>query len=202
MAKRGSYAKSAARREEILRQALSVIDEEGYSAASVTRIADVAGISKTGLLHHFGTRENLFAEVLRLRDELDASEFEGPDTSLSDVEDAYLRVVKRNAQVPGLVELFTRLSVEAADPHHPAHEFFATRTAVLEERIAETAADAMGTSNPGSPDPDHVALIVMALTDGLQQHWLRDPSIDMTEILATLFHIFDQALGPDSNSQA
>lgn len=195
MAKRGSYAKSAARRDEILRQALAVIDEEGYGAASVTRIAEVAGISKTGLLHHFGTKENLFTEVLRLRDELDGSQFEKPGADLADVERAYLRVVERNTRIPGLVELFARLSVEAANPEHPAHDFFLQREKAIGDRIAATVDAALSDDLRGDVDPSLVALIVLAATDGLQQRWLLDPSVDMTAALETLFTIFNTALG-------
>ncbi|QPZ38344.1 TetR/AcrR family transcriptional regulator [Paramicrobacterium chengjingii] len=198
MAKRGSYAKSAARRDEILRQALAVIDAEGYGAASVARIAEVAGISKTGLLHHFGTKENLFTEVLRLRDELDGSMFEHPNAELADVESAYLRVVERNTRIPGLVELFTRLSIEATDPEHPAHEFFLRREKVIGDRIAATVDAALADDVRGNVDPSLVALIVMAATDGLQQRWLLDPNVDMAGALEALFRVFDTALGTGS----
>lgn len=194
MAKRGAYAKSAVRREEILRKALAVIDQEGYAAASVTRIAEVAGISKTGLLHHFGTKENLFTEVLRYRDELDATSFDRPDATLAEVERSYLDVVQRNAEIPGLIELFARLGVEATDPDHPAHEFFTRRESAIRERIAETVSSTLGNAERDDVDPDAVALIVMSVTDGLQQRWLLDPDVDMTGALETLFRIFDTAL--------
>ncbi|WP_433870280.1 TetR/AcrR family transcriptional regulator [Saccharopolyspora sp. CA-218241] len=194
MAKRGSYAKSAVRRDEILRHALAVVDEEGYAAASVTRIAEAAGISKTGVLHHFGTRENLLTEVLRLRDELDAVEFERPHPSLSDVEDAYLRVIGRNTRIPGMVELFTRLSVEATNPEHPAHDFFLRREKVIGAGISETVSRVLDERGVTDVDPDVVALIVLAVTDGLQQRWLVDRSVDMTAAVGTLFRIFDAAL--------
>lgn len=202
MAKRGSYAKSAARRDEILRQALAVIDAEGYGAASVTRIAEVAGISKTGLLHHFGTKENLFTEVLRLRDELDGSQFEKPAADLGEMEHAYLSVVERNTRIPGLVELFARLSVEAANPEHPAHDFFLQREKTIGDRIAATVDAALGDDLRDDVDPSLVALIVLAATDGLQQRWLLDPSVDMTAALETLFTIFNTALGSRADDTA
>lgn len=194
MAKRGSYAKSEARREEILRKALEVIDAEGYAAASVTRIAEAAGISKTGVLHHFGTKENLFTEVLRLRDDLDGSAFQQPEATLPELEAAYLQVVERNSQIPGMVELFTRLSIEATDATHPAHEFFLRRDADIGARISATVARSLGDAHKDSVDPDVVAQILLAATDGLQARWLLNPEVDMTGALATLFRIFDAAL--------
>ncbi|WP_309127460.1 TetR/AcrR family transcriptional regulator [Microbacterium sp.] len=197
MGKRGSYAKSEARRDSILRTALEVIDTEGYAAASVTRIAEAAGLSKTGVLHHFETKEKLLTEVLRLRDELDESGFADPTASLGDLEAAYLKVVERNARIPGMVELFTRLSVEATDPDHPAHDFFLRREADIGRRIAETVERHLDERHRGAVEPDAVALLLLAATDGLQMRWLLDPEIDMTAALATLFRIFDAVLdGP------
>lgn len=187
----------------MLQKALEVIDAEGYAAASVTRIAEAAGISKTGLLHHFGSKENLFTEVLRMRDELDDSHFQGPGLTLTESEDAYLDLVARNSKIPGLVELFTRLSVEATDPDHPAREFFLRRNAELGQRIADRAAESMKDRQLDAIDPDMVALLLLAATDGLQSRWLLNPEIDMKEALATLFRIFHLALeNPQHLNQA
>ncbi|WP_334169192.1 helix-turn-helix domain-containing protein, partial [Timonella senegalensis] len=70
MAKRGSYAKGAAKKEEILDTALRVIAENGYSKATLKDVADAVGLSQMGVLHHFGTKEELFTQVLAQRDRL------------------------------------------------------------------------------------------------------------------------------------
>ena len=46
MARRGSYAKGVARREEILESALDVIGRKGYQNASLKEIAEVTGVSE------------------------------------------------------------------------------------------------------------------------------------------------------------
>ena len=70
--RRGSYAKGVAKREEILTRALDVIAREGYRGASIKELADAVGLSQAGLLHYFGSKEELFTEILRKRDELDS----------------------------------------------------------------------------------------------------------------------------------
>ena len=70
--RRGSYAKGVAKREEILTRALDVIAREGYRGASVKELADAVGLSQAGLLHYFDSKEELFTEILRKRDELDS----------------------------------------------------------------------------------------------------------------------------------
>ncbi|RJQ87857.1 TetR/AcrR family transcriptional regulator [Amycolatopsis panacis] len=59
------YAKGRARRHEILLVALNAFAEQGFRASSMREIADLVGLSRAGLLHHFSSKE----EVLRLRDE-------------------------------------------------------------------------------------------------------------------------------------
>ncbi|MBS1674133.1 MAG: helix-turn-helix transcriptional regulator, partial [Actinobacteria bacterium] len=71
MAKRGAYAKGVVKREEILAAALEIVGRLGYRNASVREIADAVGLSPAGLLHYFGTKEELFVEILRARDALD-----------------------------------------------------------------------------------------------------------------------------------
>jgi len=194
MGKRGPYAKGRVRREEILQRGLEVIAEDGYDAASVTRIAQAAGLSKTGLLHYFGSKEKLLTEILRKRDEVDDPQLDERRASLTELEAAYMRVVSRNAGIPGMVELFSRLSVEAVDPEHPAHEFFVRRDHELGSRIARSIARTEKSESSGQR-ADLMALILLAATDGLQLRWLRDPDIDMTAALRALFELFDAVSG-------
>src|SRR6478609_1303588 len=101
MAKRGSYAKGVAKREEILTSALEVIAREGFRGASVREIADAVGLSQAGLHHYFGSKEQLFVEILRKRDEIDAGRFEPGDMELAEMREGYLRVIRHNSEVPG-----------------------------------------------------------------------------------------------------
>ena len=175
MATRGAYAKGVIKREEILEAALSVVAAHGYRKASVREIADAAGLSPAGLLHYFGTKEELFVAILRARDERDELEYVGEDTT-----EAFLAVIRHNASVPGLVQLYSQLAAEAGDPEHPAHAYFRARTATVEgAAIAGVieAQDAGGIS--ADLDPAWVVRSLHALADGLQSAWMLDPTLDM-----------------------
>lgn len=178
MARRGSYAKGIAKREEILETALEVIAKNGYRRTSVRELADAVGLSQAGLLHYFSSKEELFAEVLRKRDEVDArvyaAEGERPF-------DALLKIVDHNTQVPGLVQLFAQLSTEAASPDHPVHEYFKDRTAEFLEIFEEAVRDGQAAGElRGDIEPRQVGLMLIALADGLQTQWLMDSEVDMT----------------------
>ncbi len=191
MAPRGSYAKGVAKREEILRAALDVVAREGYRGASVKQIADAAGLSQAGLLHYFGSKEELFTEILRTRDEIDDAAFT-PSRSgrptVEDIADGYLRTVRHNADVPGLVQLFSQLAVTAADPVHPAHRYFVERGEALRSAFVEAVARGQqeGTVTRAVP-AETIARLMQAVSDGMQLQWLLEPETDMTEAVRALF---------------
>nr|WP_246301245.1 TetR/AcrR family transcriptional regulator [Microbacterium immunditiarum] len=175
-------------------RALDVIAREGYRGASVKEIADAVGLSQAGLLHYFASKEELFTEVLRKRDEADLafSGFEAVPASadVRDIREGYLSVIRHNAEVPGLVQLFAQLSVDAADPEHPAHRFFIDRGALLRSVFADALARrfAEGGVAPRVP-PETLARIFQAVTDGLQLQWMLEPDLDMAATIDVLFEL-------------
>lgn len=185
---RGAYAKGVAKREEILTRALDVIAREGYRGASVKELARAAGLSQAGLLHYFGSKEELFIAILRKRDQADAAQFHGDgDTVLDDLHTGYLRVIRHNGDVPGLVQLFSQLAVDAADRDHPAHAFFTQRGQALRDRFATAIADAQSRGELSAAiAPDTLARILQAVSDGLQLQWLLEPDIAMADVVDAL----------------
>ncbi|GGD08455.1 CerR family C-terminal domain-containing protein [Pyruvatibacter mobilis] len=53
-------------REDLLQSALKLFAEKGFYGASIAQIARELGLTKQALLHHFGTKEKLYGEVLAL----------------------------------------------------------------------------------------------------------------------------------------
>lgn len=108
MATRGPYLKGERRRREILLAAIDVFSRRGYRNASIREIADSVGLTQAGLLHYFPSKEDLFAEVVRVRDELD-------EATSDDIVEALRIAIEHNVQVEGLVHLFVTVSAEAID---------------------------------------------------------------------------------------
>lgn len=161
---RGPYAKGVAKRAEILRAALEVIARHGYRKTSTRELAAAVGLSEAGMLHYFGSKEKLFEEVLRARDQADMERIHATDPI-----DGLQAVIRHNGTVPGLVQLYSTFSAEAGDPDHTSHAFFVDRYADLRARLAETVRtrQAEGTLTPDA-DPDTIATLLIALSDGLQ----------------------------------
>ncbi len=144
----------------------------------VKELAEAVGLSQAGLLHYFDSKDELFTEILRKRDELDMETYR----TEADVDPirVFLKVMRHNAEVPGLVELYTRLNAEASDPGHPAHRFFAARRAAMHTMFDEIIEDGKRAGRyPPDIDVASFGLLVTAVADGLQTLWLQDPTIDM-----------------------
>ncbi|MFJ4651270.1 TetR/AcrR family transcriptional regulator [Nocardia sp. NPDC088792] len=185
MAKRGPYGKGIERRDQILEAVLRTIAERGFHATSVAELAQAVGLSQSGLLHYFGSKEEMFIAVLRRRDEVERAIVKTPTP------ESLIGLIRRNTEVPGLIELFTHMQAAAADPAHPAHEYmrehYRRSTEGFLEALRSMQAD--GTV-PAGTDLEAMAATFLALSDGLQSRWLIDPSIDMTAHLTLAWSRF------------
>jgi AcrR family transcriptional regulator len=179
MARRGSYAKGIAKREEILSVALELVATQGFRRTSIKDIADAVGLTQAGLLHYFDSKDELWVAILRRRDELDnAAQWDAPDFAA-----LLAAVVRHNAEVPGLVQMFVNLSAAAAtDPDHPAHAYFRERYETTRARMTD---DFRRMQQDGrlraDLDPEELASVLLATSDGMQIQWLYDPTRDMAE---------------------
>ncbi|MEU4315245.1 TetR/AcrR family transcriptional regulator [Nocardia sp. NPDC024068] len=204
MAPRGSYSKGIAKRTEILDAALELVARVGFRRTTVRELADAVGLSQSGLLHHFGTKEQLFTEILRYRDEVDRRTFAGPagGTGSGELPAAIVNLVRHNAEVPGLVQLYSRYSSEAADPGHPAHDFFRQRYEQARGDLTETITRLRTAGRlPADLDGDRLAVLVFAMIDGLQMQWMYDSSIDMADHIAFFWEMILGA-GPEPHSRS
>ncbi|UGT41414.1 TetR/AcrR family transcriptional regulator [Nocardia yamanashiensis] len=187
MAKRGPYGKGIERREQILEAALRTIAERGFLATSVAELAEAVGLSQSGLLHYFGSKEELFVAVLRKRDDIDGAAMAAHYGEPEDL----LELIRRNIEVPGLVELFTHMQAAAADPRHPAHEYMREHYRRSAEGMTTVLRGMRAAGRlPEHVDIDSMATVFLALTDGLQSRWLIDESIDMTAHLRLAWERF------------
>lgn len=193
MAKRGAYAKGVAKREMILETALALIAHNGYSNATIRDLADKVGMSKTAVLHYFGSKDNLLTEVVRHRDQL-ALAGDGPDLhrqSVAEIGARMSELLSESAEVPGLIQLFARVSIEATDSDHAGHAYFVDRYTEAKRMIAGSIGDSVQDS---TLDPEMIAVLVSAVTDGLQTQWLYDRDLDMGEHLRLFWELIDRAV--------
>lgn len=181
MAARGHYAKGRMKRAEILDTALAVIAEHGYSKATVKELADAVGLSQMGLLHYFGSKDALFAEILRHRDEADASTVDlATHDFAATLVTEILRAVEVETASPGMAQLTMRVVGEATEAGHVAHDFLRDRYTAI-RAIVQTAVDRLRDRGEVTDDVDAeaVASLLFAAWDGLRIQHMYDRSIDV-----------------------
>lgn len=170
---RGEYAKTAARRQEILQAAADVFSASGYRKGSLRDVAERVGLSQAGLLHHFPSKNHLLEAVLAWRDDEARARMGQPPPQGIDMIRAFVDLAEYNQSTPGLVDLYVVLSAEATSPEHPVHDYFVRRYAEvgLSVRTAFERAAADGHLRPGV-DCASAARQLVAVMDGLQVQWL------------------------------
>ena len=171
------------RRRQIIDAATSVIADRGFWGVSMQDIADRCGLTVPGLLRHMESKVGLLVAVLEHRDvedarslrvHLGASEDELPEDWAEsrpagiDLRQMCAATMRRNAIQPEIVRLFTVLAAESLEPAHPAHAYFARR-----QKVATAAYAAL--AEPLTDRPELLARQIMAMMDGLQIQWLRNP---------------------------
>ena len=134
---RGEYAKSAARRQEIVAAALEVFSEAGYHKGSIRDVADRVGLSQAGLLHHYPSKHLLLEAVLDWRDQDALARMGAEQPQGLAMLEALVDLAQHNATTPQVVELHVTLSAEATSEDHPVHDYFVRRYAWLLGMVAD-----------------------------------------------------------------
>ncbi|KHL18799.1 AcrR family transcriptional regulator [Mumia flava] len=175
------------RRAEILVAALDVFGTRGFHKASLGEIAERVGITHQGILHHFGSKEQLLVEVLEYRDATDVADFENAEPPHGPLLlDHLVRTAQTNTTRGGLVQSYAVLSAESVTEGHPAQDSFRDRFTHLRGMIADALADTVPADRrPPEEELDAAASSIIAVMDGLQVQWLLDPErVDMPAAVA------------------
>ncbi|WP_065571820.1 TetR/AcrR family transcriptional regulator [Microbacterium oleivorans] len=188
---RGPYAKSAARRSEIIATATAVFGTHGYRGGSLRQIAKQLDLSLTTVMHHFPTKVSLLAAVLAQEDAADTDFLErsARDGFIPTV----LAIVERNIGRRELVRMFTVVQAEATHAGHEAHEWLRQRYAsvIPDYRDAiehDRAAGRLATTE----DATMLADLVIGTWEGIQVRWLADD----TDPVAAMRVALDALLTP------
>lgn len=209
VAARGTYARGDRRRAQIVDTAFDFFGSRGYHGVSMLEIADACGVTRPGLIHHFPSKEALLEAVLKHRDERAARLFfDGAPTESADglaYFNRLIRVAEYNGHDIGLVRLFAMLSTEAADPAHPAHDYYVARyrRSLSRTRDALSNLERRGLLRVHARREGLDAEII-ALMDGLQIQLLLTPgSLDMATVLrARLGELINVELDPINTAPA
>jgi AcrR family transcriptional regulator len=177
--RRGPYAKTPARRAEIIKHATEAFSQRGYAASSLREIAAAVGMTQPGLTHHFASKEDLLTAVLADKDRTYIKELseESPE-----IAHRLRGIVQRNSARYELMRLFAVLTGEAVNPEHPAHEFFRDRFFRARSLFAVMVAEGQAAKELDPDlDPERIATVIVAVMEGLQLQWQLDDRVDMVD---------------------
>lgn len=168
--------RTAMRREQILRAATEIFGSRGYRNGSLAEIAEQVGMTHAGILHHFGSKNQLLLEVLDHRDAADVKHLEGrhPPEGL-ELFRHLVETARLNAGRPGIVQTYAVLSADSVTDDHPAQQYFRDRFTELREMIARSLRQVCDPDRmPTGDQLDTAASAIIGVMDGLQVQWLLD----------------------------
>ncbi len=165
------------RRKEILQAALETFGSKGYNNGPLTEIAEQVGMTHAGILHHFGSKNQLLLEVLSYRDQNDVADL--PEHHIPGGMELFRHLVQTafaNARRAGIVQAYAVLSAESVTDDHPARPYFEERYRVLRGEVIQAFAEACAERGIDAPPTVAAASAsILAVMDGLQIQWLLDP---------------------------
>ncbi|NCT90323.1 TetR/AcrR family transcriptional regulator [Cellulomonas sp. APG4] len=165
------------KRTEILRAATATFGAKGYKNGPLTEIADQVGMTHAGILHHFGSKDQLLVEVLKYRDQEDVAPLEGAHIPGGmELFRHLVRTAFTNETRPGIVQAYAVLSAESVTDEHPGRAYFEERYQTLRREITEAFAAVCAERGITAPATvDRAAASILAVMDGLQVQWLLSP---------------------------
>lgn len=182
----------------IIAAAEQLFAEAGYRGASLANIAERAGVTQSGLLHHFNSKEDLLLAVLEqhgLND--DALLLRPLGLGGSAVIGGLRDLIVENAHNRVSVRLFAVLVAESTAVEHPGHDYMRDRYERLRNRLvgALSAGIERGEIRP-EVDLETLATALIALMDGIQLQWIYNPALDMGSAFDLVTSVLTEALLP------
>jgi AcrR family transcriptional regulator len=174
---RKPQARGLARREAILDAAVRLFAERGFRGTGITGLAKEVGISHVGLLHHFGTKENLLHEVVARRD-AEQAERTRHLVGLRGLE--ALRAIGRLGEAGADGGVHARLLLvllgESLQPDDPLNDYFRDRYGRLRDYISHAVRSGQDDGEiRADADPETVATELTSFIAGTSLGRLLDP---------------------------
>ena len=196
--RRTRQPRGSLRRRQILDAAVELFAAKGYRGMGLAALGDRVGMTATGLLYYFGSKERLLHEVVAERDRadaLDGGELAAPGLTLSSLRN----LGRHNVETATLTRLYVVLGAESIDSEEPLHDFFVERYEAARAfvRALLESEQRQGTIR-ADVDIDERAQEVIAMAMGLEVQWLADPQrVDLATAFEAYVDRLVKELAPD-----
>lgn len=183
------------RTEEILETAARLFSEHGFQGTTFSLIAEAVHLTEPGVLHYFPSKIHLLQGVLEYHEQKNAERYLGllqaEKKNVPELFSLLDDLVAENEKVPGLIQLFTVLVSESIRSDHPAHNYFIERYRRVREGYVNEFFGAIKDTISPNVNLNELAILIMAVMDGLQIQWLLDPK--KVDMVAT-FKLFSKVI--------
>ncbi|WP_062385519.1 TetR/AcrR family transcriptional regulator [Demequina iriomotensis] len=171
---------SAERREAILDAAVEAFGDKGFNGTSVREIAGRAGLSHTGVLHHFPDKTALLEAVLDRSVGRAGAEFNLDDRDGMHFMLGFIALAERDV-ARGVdhseTRMFRMITAESLSPAHPAHGYMRRWFGEVRRHAIAALEDLASQGRLRIPREQipHAAQQIAGLREGLDPQWLLDP---------------------------
>ncbi|BDR53348.1 TetR family transcriptional regulator [Bombiscardovia nodaiensis] len=164
-----------AKRQEILKAALDVFGRKGAEKGTLEEIASKVGMTRAGVLHHFGSKRKLLLAVIQYNDESEVDAF--PDKRIPHGAAAFQHLIattEHHAHSSGIARSFVTLSSESITDDNPGHAYFQQRYQNLRNELTQALVDMAKErkSTINMAEAEMASASILAMMDGLQLQWL------------------------------
>ncbi|MBF4571912.1 TetR/AcrR family transcriptional regulator [Herbiconiux sp. VKM Ac-1786] len=177
-----------ARRRQILNSAMELFSARGFNGVSLAEVADHAGLTQPGLLHHFRSKASLLLAVLQEREQRNNTEEQRLLDSGYDYFQAFLSTLARNEKNAPLVQLFAVISAESLSTSHPGHSWTLNRYRDTIRKATTTLDPLLDPEKlPDGVTAETIARWLIGMADGLRIQWILEPATLSRHALMTQF---------------
>lgn len=182
---RGSYARGRATREEIVNVARDVLVQRGYHGMTFVAVAERAGITRAGLIHHFPSKEHLLLAVMEDRFSENGQWMMGQLEAGKPVLDIFVDLMSRLTASRPQSTLLLALGGASIDSSHPAHDWYVARYRYMRPTLTEHVVDNQRRGLIVTRDtPDQLAIQLIGTIEGILLQWLYDPdAVDAVAVM-------------------
>jgi AcrR family transcriptional regulator len=186
------------RRRAILEAAIDVFARTGYRGSAVNEIGEQAGITGTGVLHHFGSKAALLLATIRERDRRAEPGFRSlAENGGIEMLQGLVRYARQADLEPGLNALHTVIMAESLGEDSPAHDYFLDRSRLV---VAQLATGIERGKEKGeirsNVDSAATATMVLAFQEGASLMAQLDPALSLADLYDTFLSGLIQHLSP------
>jgi AcrR family transcriptional regulator len=160
--------------------AVRLFASRGYRSTGIIALAQEVGITHSGLLHHFGTKEAILQAVVNDRVARDTTTYtevfqEGGRKAIERLPE----LGRRFLADPTLTRMFTVLAAESFNDDDPLHDYFVKRFDLGRKMLGVVLAGGARRGEFHSDiDPELIAGEMQAFSSGLETQWFLDRDDD------------------------